>query len=149
MTPPFNLSGSKALITGAGSPTGIGFASAKLLCQMGASVYITGASDRLNDRVSELQEQGFSVAGYGCPARFSTITNFSGLSAADISLVVDDSPLKQGRFSPGMHIPIVSYHPEEKPDVYIVFAFEYIASIKEKVGVMTGGYFKPVPFIEI
>jgi hypothetical protein len=48
-----------------------------------------------------------------------------------------------------MHIPIVSYHPEEKPDVYIVFAFEYIASIKEKVGVMTGGYFKPVPFIEI
>jgi hypothetical protein len=54
MTPPFNLSRSKALITGAGSPTGIGFASAKLLCEMGASVYITGASDRLNDRKSLL-----------------------------------------------------------------------------------------------
>jgi 3-oxoacyl-[acyl-carrier protein] reductase len=63
MTPPFNLSGSKALITGAGSPTGIGYASAKLLCQMGASVYITGASDRLNDRVSELKAQGFNVEG--------------------------------------------------------------------------------------
>jgi len=63
MTPPFNLSGSKALITGAGSPTGIGYASAKLLCEMGASVYITGASDRLNDRVTELQAQGFNVAG--------------------------------------------------------------------------------------
>jgi len=63
MTPPFNLSGSKALITGAGSPTGIGYASAQLLCEMGASVYLTGASDRLNDRVVELHAQGFNVAG--------------------------------------------------------------------------------------
>jgi methylation protein EvaC len=99
--------------------------------------------------IHEFKIKGFSVAGYGCPARFSTITNFSGLSAADISHVVDDSPLKQGRFSPGMHIPIVTYNPIEKPDVYMVFAFEYIVSIKEKVGAVTGGYFKPVPFIEI
>ena len=105
--------------------------------------------ENMRKAIQEFKGKGFSVAGYGCPARFSTITNFSGLSAADISQVVDDSPLKQSRFSPGMHIPIVSYHPEEKPDVYIVFAFEYIASIKEKVGVMRGGYFKPVPFIEI
>jgi len=105
--------------------------------------------ENMRTAIQEFKGKGFSVAGYGCPARFSTITNFSGLSAADISQVVDDSPLKQGRFSPGMHIPIVSYHPEDKPDIYIVFAFEYIASIKEKVGMMTGGYFKPVPFIEI
>ena len=105
--------------------------------------------ENMRKAIQEFKDKGFSVAGYGCPARFSTITNFSGLSAADISQVVDDSPLKQGRFSPGMHIPIVSYHPKEKPDVYIVFAFEYIASIKEKVGEMMGGYYKPVPFIEI
>jgi 3-oxoacyl-[acyl-carrier protein] reductase len=59
-TPPFNLP-DPALITGAGSPTGIGYASAKLLCQMGASVYITGASERLNDRVAELNTQGVSM----------------------------------------------------------------------------------------
>ena len=72
----FNLSGSKALITGAGSPTGIGFASAKLLCQMGASVYITGASDRLNDRVSELTAEGFSVEG--------CVADLTEFSAAEI-----------------------------------------------------------------
>jgi methylation protein EvaC len=105
--------------------------------------------ENMRKAISEFKSNGFTVAGYGCPARFSTITNFSGLSASDISYVVDDSPLKQGRFSPGMHIPIVSYNPDEKPDVYIVFAFEYIASIKEKVGVLIVGYFKPVPFIEI
>jgi len=63
MTHPFDLTNSKALITGAGSPSGIGFASAKLLCEMGASVYITGASDRLLDRVSELTARGFNAAG--------------------------------------------------------------------------------------
>lgn len=63
MTPPFDLTGSNALITGAGSPTGIGFASAQLLCEMGAAVYITGASERVLDRVSELTAQGFKVAG--------------------------------------------------------------------------------------
>ncbi len=105
--------------------------------------------ENLRKAVRDFKGKGFSVVGYGCPARFSTITNFSGLSVADIAHVVDDSPLKQGRFSPGMHIPIVSYSPDQRPDVYIVFAFEYIASIKEKIGVLSGGYFKPVPFVQI
>ena len=103
----------------------------------------------LRKSIIEFKAKGLSVAGYGCPARFSTITNFSGLTASDLASVVDDSPLKQGRFSPGMHIPIISYNSSEKPDIYIVFAFEYIASIKEKVGLISGGYFKPVPFVEI
>lgn len=99
--------------------------------------------------INEFKDKGLRVAGYGCPARFSTITNFSGLSASDISYVIDDSPLKQDRFSPGMHIPIIPFNSDEKPDVFIVFAFEYIASIKEKVGELSGGFFKPVPFIQI
>jgi len=103
----------------------------------------------LRKSIIEFKAKGRSVAGYGCPARFSTITNFSGLTTLDLAHVVDDSPLKQGRFSPGMHIPIISYNSSEKPDIYIVFAFEYIASIKEKVGLFSGSYFKPVPFIEI
>ena len=107
------------------------------------------ACSNMRKAIHEFKGKGLAVAGYGCPARFSTITNFSGLTTSDISCVVDDSPLKQGRFSPGMHIPIVSYDAKQKPDVYIVFAFEYIASIKEKVGLLSGGYFKPVPFVEI
>ena len=131
----------------------------KLLKQEAAYLNTSNLLSKFNDfRIScvnmknaihEFKDMGFTVSGYGCPARFSTITNFSGLSTTDISHVVDDSPLKQGRLSPGMHIPIVSYNSDEKPDVYIVFAFEYISSIKEKVGVLRGGYFKPVPFIEL
>jgi len=50
----FNLSHKTALITGAGSGTGIGFASAKFLSAMGAKVFITGKSDRIIDRAKEL-----------------------------------------------------------------------------------------------
>lgn len=59
----FDLTDAKALITGAGSATGIGFASAKLLTQMGASVYLTGASERVLERVAELQSAGVSAHG--------------------------------------------------------------------------------------
>jgi methylation protein EvaC len=107
------------------------------------------ACSNLKNKIRSFKGDGYSVAGYGCPARFSTITNFSGLTPSDISFVVDDSPLKQNRFSPGMHIPIVHFNSNQKPDVYIVFAFEYILSIKEKVGLLSNGYYKPIPFIEI
>lgn len=63
MNSPFRLIGSNALITGAGSENGIGYASAKLLCEMGASVYLTGASDRVLTRVSELKSLGFNAHG--------------------------------------------------------------------------------------
>lgn len=99
--------------------------------------------------INNFKNEGLNVAAYGCPARFSTITNFSKITTSDISYVVDDSNLKQGRFSPGMHIPIIQYSQCKKPDVFIVFAYEYIVSIKDKVGKLNKGYFKPVPFIQI
>ena len=66
MSHPFSLSGATALVTGAGSRNGIGFASAKFLCEMGATVYISGASERVVTRVSELNQLGF--AAFGSPA---------------------------------------------------------------------------------
>lgn len=58
---PFDLSGHVALVTGAGSESGIGFATARLLCRMGASVAITGASERIHDRAAELRDEGFTA----------------------------------------------------------------------------------------
>ena len=63
--------------------------------------------------------------------------------------VIDDSPLKQGRLSPGKHIPIRSFNKDDNVDVYVVFAYEYIRSIKEKVKNPNIKFFKPVPFQEI
>ena len=60
----WNLSGRTALVTGAGSPTGIGFASARSLGQLGATVAITGTTDRIHDRVRELREIGIDAHGF-------------------------------------------------------------------------------------
>src|ERR1700688_2999890 len=49
-----NFSERVALITGAGSALGIGFATARLLAQYGAKIAITSTTDRINERAREL-----------------------------------------------------------------------------------------------
>ena len=57
----FDLSGHAALITGSSSDIGIGFASARLLGQLGASVMVTGTTDRVALRADELRAEGISA----------------------------------------------------------------------------------------
>lgn len=60
--PPFDLTGRVALVTGAGSSTGIGFACARFLARQGAAVYLTGASARVLDRANDLVAQGITAS---------------------------------------------------------------------------------------
>jgi 3-oxoacyl-[acyl-carrier protein] reductase len=55
---PFRLDGRSALVTGCGSDAGIGFASARLLCELGAAVTITSTTDRIETRAAELRAAG-------------------------------------------------------------------------------------------
>jgi 3-oxoacyl-[acyl-carrier protein] reductase len=59
----FDLSGRVAVITGAGSADGIGFASARLLAELGAAVMLGATTNRIQDRVSELRNSGLDAAG--------------------------------------------------------------------------------------
>ena len=102
------------------------------------------------DRLAEYEKAGLRVAGYGSPARVATICNYGQIGPSEIPFTVDDSPLKQNKFTPGTHIPIVpkSHLDEDQPDVLIVFAYEYFDDIKKK----TGGayrYLKPIPPTEL
>jgi 3-oxoacyl-[acyl-carrier protein] reductase len=63
VNPAFDLTGRAALVTGAGSPTGIGFATAQLLGAMGASVLVTSTTDRIEHRVRELRAEGVDALG--------------------------------------------------------------------------------------
>src|SRR5438445_6850984 len=56
-----SLSGRVALVTGAGSPAGIGCATARLLAQQGARVAITSTTGRIEDRAKELVATGVEV----------------------------------------------------------------------------------------
>src|ERR1700730_12108532 len=56
-----NFFGKVALITGAGSPLGIGFAAARLLAQRGAKIVITSTTDRIKERARELALENADV----------------------------------------------------------------------------------------
>src|SRR5947209_20216299 len=58
------LTGRVALVTGAGSPEGIGFATARLLGQRGAQVAVTSTTDRIHDRRGELEAEGIEAASF-------------------------------------------------------------------------------------
>lgn len=59
----FSLAGRTALVTGAGSPDGIGFATARLLADLGATVAVAATTDRAHDRAAELRGLGHQAVG--------------------------------------------------------------------------------------
>jgi SAM-dependent methyltransferase len=61
---------------------------------------------RLVALVHDLKRQGRSIAAYGASAKGTTLLNYCGLGAAEICYVVDRSPMKQGRLTPGTLLPI-------------------------------------------
>jgi methylation protein EvaC len=96
------------------------------------------------------KQRGLRVGGYGAPARVSTICNYGAIGPSLIEYTVDDSPLKQNKFSPGTHIPIVprAHLEAHRPDILVVFAYEYLDDIRGK----TGGayrYLIPIPPREV
>ncbi|HEY4498881.1 MAG TPA: class I SAM-dependent methyltransferase [Candidatus Paceibacterota bacterium] len=101
-------------------------------------------------KLASYKAAGLWVAGYGAPARVTTITNYGKIGTDLVRFLVDDSKLKENKFSPGMHIPIMTkrYLDTHRPDVLVVFAYEYFKDIKEK----TEGayrYLLPIPPKEI
>jgi 3-oxoacyl-[acyl-carrier protein] reductase len=60
----FDLSGRVAVVTGAGSPDGIGFATARMLAELGAAVMISATTARVRERAGELCSAGFDATGF-------------------------------------------------------------------------------------
>ena len=103
----------------------------------------------LNVLVKKIRDEGKTIWGYGAPAKATTIINFCELTTSEIENIVDDNPLKQGRYVPGGPslsasapngangcIPIVSSsHLEAKtPDFILIFAWNFAKEIIGKIG---------------
>ena len=58
------VEGLVALVTGAGSPNGIGFAAAAILAREGAALAIASTTERIHDRTAELRDAGTDAEGY-------------------------------------------------------------------------------------
>lgn len=68
-----------------------------------------------------------TIVGYGCSARSSTYLNFCRFDRHDIAAVIDNNPLKQGKFTPGASLPIVSLADglAASPQFVFVFAWNF------------------------
>ena len=105
-------------------------------------------SKKLKNELKKLVKEKNKIIGYGSPARVSTITNFSKINSNLIKYIIDDSPLKQNKFTPGMHIKIIprKKNINKKINIVIVFAYEYFRDIKKKFKNYKVKFFKPIPF---
>ena len=92
---------------------------------------VTEEARKLNSLVKGLKGV---VAGYGAAAKGFSILKLAGLDGMDIKFLVDDSPAKQGKYSPVTHIPIISRAEAENdlPDYFIILAPNYASLIMEK-----------------
>ncbi|MSU74831.1 class I SAM-dependent methyltransferase [Candidatus Kaiserbacteria bacterium] len=103
------------------------------------------------EKLEEYKKTGVKVAGYSAPARVSTICNYGNIGPDLIEFLVDDSPLKQNKCSPGTHIPIVPKEHLEKhgADLLVVFAYEYLDDIRKKTEGHNYRYLIPIPPREV
>ena len=111
---------------------------------------VVGLKRDLHATLAELGSQGKSVGGYGAPAKGSTLLSFLDLGPDDLGWIADRSALKQGRVTPGSHIPIVTPERlvEERPDAVLLLAWNFADEIieQQREYVDGGGRFiLPVP----
>jgi SAM-dependent methyltransferase len=98
--------------------------------------------------------EGRSVAGYGAPGKGNTLLNHCGIRSDLLSYTVDRSPVKQGKFLPGTHIPI--YAPERlaetKPDYILVLPWNLREEISRQLDYVRSWGCRlvfPIPALEI
>lgn len=92
---------------------------------------IDASRDALVRLLQELKGQGKRVAGYGATSKSTTVTNFCGIGPDLIEFISDTTPGKQGKLSPGVHIPVVPYNrfTESRPDIALLFAWNHATEI--------------------
>ncbi len=92
------------------------------------------AANALRQEVDSIKAAGLTIAGYGAAAKGFTILTMSGIGKEHISYFVDDSPAKQGWYTPVEHIPIITRAEAEvrRPDVFLVLAPNYADVIVKK-----------------
>ena len=107
------------------------------------------------DCLDGLKAEGRRLAGYGAPAKGSTLLEFFGVGPDLLDFIADRSPLKQGRYTPGSHIPIVAPErllEEPSPDHVLLLAWNFEQEILAQQAEFRrrgGRFILPVPEVRV
>lgn len=105
---------------------------------------------KLTKMLLNLKKEDKKIVAYGASAKATTLLQYCNIGPSVIDYITDNAPSKQGKFTPGTHIPIVK--PEilksKRPDYIVITAWNYADNImeKEKWFKQVGGKFIiPIP----
>jgi methylation protein EvaC len=90
--------------------------------------------NRLMQTLDTMRREGRRVVGYGATSKSTTVTNYCGITPEHVEFISDTTPIKQGKLSPGAHIPVKAYAEfvHKYPDYALLFAWNHAAEIREK-----------------
>ncbi len=115
----------------------------------------TGEIDALIDdlaaQLKKLKNAGAQIAAFAASAKGNTLLNACVLDTATIDYIVDDTPEKIGKFSPGTGIPIVdrSVLADDPPHYLVILAWNFAGEIMGNTSAFGGKYIVPIPAFEI
>jgi SAM-dependent methyltransferase len=120
----------------------------------GVGKQVRALKDELVALLAKLKEEGRSIAAYGASAKGSTLLNYYGVGTETLDFVADRSTYKQGRLTPGTHLPILP--PEEllkrKPEYTLLLTWNFAVEIlgqQKSYRDMGGKFIVPIPKVTI
>jgi SAM-dependent methyltransferase len=123
---------------GAPSPAVFGLLASEARAGMASAAYYRGFAGRvatlcgeLRDLLAGLKSRGSRIAAYGAAAKGATLLNAAELPDGTLDFVADRSPHKQGRYMPGVHLPIVAPDRllEAMPEYLLLLAWNHAEEI--------------------
>lgn len=102
----------------------------------------------------DAKERGKVIVGYGAPGKGNTLLNYCGIRTDFLEYTVDRSPHKQGRYTPGTHIPILdpARIRETKPDYVLILPWNLTSEVAQQHAYIRewgGRFVVPIPTVKV
>jgi SAM-dependent methyltransferase len=111
--------------------------------------------NQIQKKLLKFKKEGKIIFGYGAPAKGNVLLNYCNIGTEFLDYIIDTTPLKQGLYTPGMHIPVImneTHSDNASQQIALLLAWNYKESIinKEKEFLKSGGKFLvPIPIPKI